>query len=121
MKRILITGATGNIGREVIHFLSLIDNDSEIIAGARNINEAKKRFSYYSDLNYRRFDFDDSTSFPTAFENITVLFLLRPPHISQIEEYFHPLLTSAKENGIEKIVFLSVQGAEKRRLFPTIK
>jgi hypothetical protein len=54
-------------------------------------------------------------------KNIDVLFLLRPPHISEVETYFNPLLQSAKENNIKKIVFLSVQGAEKSKIIPHIE
>ena len=37
MTRILITGATGNIGLEVVHYLNELNFDSEILAAVRNI------------------------------------------------------------------------------------
>lgn len=43
---------------------------------------------------------------------------MRPPHISDVEKVFRPLLNSAKENEINKVVFLSVQGAEKSKVIP---
>ena len=49
---------------------------------------------------------------------IDKIFLLRPPHISDIDECFKPLILKIKENCIEQIVFLSVQGAERSRLIP---
>ncbi|MEZ5024288.1 MAG: hypothetical protein R2728_13685 [Chitinophagales bacterium] len=52
------------------------------------------------------------------FKDIDLLFLLRPPHISKVDEYFQPLFRSAKNNGIDKVVFLSVQGAEKSKMIP---
>ena len=115
MKRILITGATGNVGTEVIHYLREHCKESEIIAAVRNIDSAKKAFP---NLPLARFDFEDERSFNPAFKNIDVLFLLRPPHISQVDKYFKPLLASAKENGIEKVIFLSVQGVEKSKVIP---
>lgn len=118
MKRVLITGATGNIGVEVIQALKVINSDNEIIAAVRNIKEAKNKFTDFPDLLFRQFDFENSNTFPTAFHQIDILFLLRPPHISEIDKYFRPLLKSAKENGIDKIVFLSVQGAEKSKVIP---
>lgn len=118
MKRILITGATGNVGTEVLHYLKKLDNESEIIAAVRNIDSAKKLFPNFPNLLLTQFDFEDVGSFNIAFKNIDILFLLRPPHISQVERYFQPLLASAKENGIEKVIFLSVQGVEKSKVIP---
>lgn len=118
MKRLLITGATGNIGAEVIHYLCKLDPEAEIIAAVRNVDTARNTFASYPNLTYRQFDFEDRNTFNAAFNGIELLFLLRPPHISRVEEYFQPLLQSARENGIEKIVFLSVQGAEKSNVIP---
>ncbi len=118
MKRILVTGATGNIGLEVIHYLSELNSDTEILAAVRNIDKAKKTFKNYSNLHYRKFDFENKSTFSEAFDQVDILFLLRPPHISDVEVVFRPLLYLAKENGINKVVFLSVQGAEKSKVIP---
>lgn len=118
MNKILITGATGNIGQEMVDYLCKLDQNSEIIAAVRNVDKAKSKFSNYPNLNFRQFDFEDQDSFNSAFGNIDILFLLRPPHISDVEKYFKPLLQSAQDNGIRKIVFLSVQGAEKSKVIP---
>lgn len=118
MKRILITGATGNIGTEVVQYLCALDKASEIIVAARNVESAKKKFSNLSRLSFRLFDFEEQDIFDNAFKAIDTLFLLRPPHISEVDKYFQPLLQSAKNNEIEKVVFLSVQGAEKSKVIP---
>jgi uncharacterized protein YbjT (DUF2867 family) len=118
MKRILVTGATGNIGLEVIHYLSEINSDVEIVAAVRNIEKAKKKIINYPHIQYRAFDFENDHTFSDAFKRVDILFLLRPPHISDVEQIFRPLLNSAKEFGINKVVFLSVQGAEKSKVIP---
>lgn len=118
MKRILVTGAVGNIGLEVVHYLSELNSDSEILAAVRNIDKAKKTFKNYLNLHYRILDFENESTFSEAFDKIDILFLLRPPHISDVEEVFRPLLNSAKEYGVNKVVFLSVQGAEKSKVIP---
>ena len=105
MKRILVTGATGNVGSEVIHYLFELNKNSEIVAAVRDIDSAKNNFLRFSDLIYRHFDFEDESSFNSAFRNINILFLLRPPHISDVEKFFKPLLKAAKKQKIEKIVF----------------
>lgn len=45
------------------------------------------------------------------------VFLLRPPHLSDIE-IFRPLIAKMKEKGNSEVVFLSVQGAEKSKVIP---
>lgn len=118
MKRILVTGATGNIGLEVVHYLSKLNSDSQILVAVRNIEKAKKTFKNYPDLLFQQFDFESESIFSKAFDRIDILFLLRPPHISDVEKVFRPLLNSAKKDGINKVVFLSVQRAEKSKVIP---
>ena len=118
MKRILVTGATGNIGLEIVHYLSELKSDSEICAAVRDIEKAKNTFKNFPNLFFRQFDFEKDSSYSEAFDQVDILFLLRPPHISDVEKVFRPLLDSAKKNGINKVVFLSVQGADKSKIIP---
>jgi len=118
MKRILITGATGNIGFEVIRFIYKIGTNNRIIAGVRNIDKAKQVFKEFSQLDFSYFDYEHSSSFEKSLENIDIVFLLRPPQIADIETYFRPLISKIKEKGINQILFLSVQGAEISKVIP---
>ncbi|MCW5932530.1 MAG: NmrA family NAD(P)-binding protein [Bacteroidetes bacterium] len=118
MSNILITGATGNIGFEVIRFLIKIDSPNKIIAGVRNIDKAKTVFKDNPKLDYVHFDFEDFETYDSALSGIDKVFLLRPPHISDIETYFKPLISKIKEKNINQVVFLSVQGAEKSKVIP---
>jgi uncharacterized protein YbjT (DUF2867 family) len=118
MSNILITGATGNIGIEVIRFLSSHGTSHRIIAGVRNIEKAKNAFTGYPNLEYVLSDFEDPDTFDKALKGIDRVFLLRPPHLSDVDKYFRPLIVSLKKNNIHDIVFLSVQGAEKSKVIP---
>lgn len=118
MKRILITGATGNIGNEVIKYLMDSNESNRIIAGVRDISKAKKLLKDYQKLDYIHFDFENPETFKNGFKNIDTVFLLRPPHIADIETYFRPLISSLKESQVKEVVFLSVQGAEKSKVIP---
>jgi len=118
MSSILITGATGNIGVEVIRFLLTAGGPHRIIAGVRNIEMAKHVFAGYPALEYVHFDFDHQDTFEGALTGIDRVFLLRPPHISDVGKYFSPLISAFQQKGIREIVFLSVQGAEKSRVIP---
>lgn len=118
MTKILITGATGNIGFEVIKFLTKRNTSNQIIAGVRNITKAKKKFQQFPELEYVHFDFEDPNTFKNALYDIDRIFLLRPPHISDIKKYFKPLVEQLKKLQINEIIFLSVQGAEKSKIIP---
>lgn len=118
MSNILITGATGNIGFELIRFLNTFGSSHRIIAGVRNIEKAKNIFKQYPNLKYVNFDFENPDTFDKALTGIGRIFLLRPPHISKVDKYFSPLIASIKQKAINEIVFLSVQGAEKSKVIP---
>lgn len=118
LSKILITGATGNIGREVIRFLLEGNPSDEIYAGVRNVSKAQDEFGKYPGLKYRLFDFENPETFKQAFEGIDRVFLLRPPHISDTDRYFKPLIAKMKAVGVRDVLFLSVQGAEKSKIIP---
>lgn len=118
MSRILITGATGNIGYEVIRYLTKIGTPNTIVAGVRNIDRARDILKNFPNIEFAQFDFEDPNTFGNALEGIDRLFLLRPPHISNVKKYFTPLILKVKERNIRQIVFLSVQGAEKSKVIP---
>lgn len=118
MGKVLITGATGNIGSAVIRFLYKNNTSNNIIAGVRNIPMAKETFRDYSELEYIDFDFESPETFDRALTGIDRIFLLRPPHISNVEKYFRPLISAIRKHGINEILFLSVQGAELSKVIP---
>lgn len=117
MKNIFITGATGNVGMEVIKSLDKLDHTFEIYAGIFNVEKDKPKLKDYK-LNTLYFDFTDVGTYKTALNNCDILFLLRPPQLSEVEKYFKPLIDLAVSTGVKHIVFLSVQGVEKSKIIP---
>jgi uncharacterized protein YbjT (DUF2867 family) len=117
MTKVLITGATGNVGTEVIKALQNIDHNLDIYAGVRNFNEDSIKLSHYK-VNFSLFDFTDIKTYKTALDGCDILFLLRPPQISEVEKYFKPLIDICQENGVKHVVFLSVQGVENSKIIP---
>jgi uncharacterized protein YbjT (DUF2867 family) len=110
---ILVTGATGNVGREVVQLLSA--QDFPVTAAVRNSIEASKGFG--SNVRCVLFDFTNPDTFADAFVGINKLFLVRPPAIADIHQ-ITPALTAAKQAGVEEIIFLSIIGADKNRIVP---
>ncbi len=118
MRNILVTGATGNIGKEIIKSLLNINSNMNVIAGVRDVSRARKVLDGYGRLEYHIFDFEDNKSFDGSLDGIDTVFLLRPPHISDVDKIFRPLFEKMKMKGIRKVVFLSVQGAETSKVIP---
>lgn len=117
MKNVLITGATGNVGVEVIKALSQRHHQLNIIAGVRDVKEDVTKL-IGNGIYTQQFDFTNVACFDAALDNCDILFLLRPPQVSAVEEYFKPLIKVAVEKGIQHIVFLSVQGVQDSKIIP---
>lgn len=114
--KILITGMTGNVGSEVAH--SLYNKGIPFEAGVRNLEKAKQEFG--SHYEYVEFDFLNPLTFVKAFENITSLFLVRPPALGDFQQ-IKPVIDFAVDSGVKRIVFLSLMGIERNPIPPHYK
>lgn len=117
MKRVLITGPTGNVGSEVLAALTGRPHGAEIVAGVRDTEADGKKLARYG-VGVCAFDFGRAETYGPALAHCDVLFLLRPPQISAVRKIFGPLIAAAKTAGVRHIIFLSVQGVEKNRVIP---
>jgi uncharacterized protein YbjT (DUF2867 family) len=112
--QILVTGATGNVGREVIRALQR--KGTLVRAGVRN--PEKTDLASEPGVEVVGFDFLDPTTFEAAFVGIKRLFLVRPPALGNVETQIAPAVWAAVQAGVEHIVFLSVQGVEDKPIIP---
>ncbi len=117
MIKVLITGATGNVGIEVIAALHKLNHQLEIYAGVRETAFGNEKLANFN-IRYIKFDFTNSNTLVSAIKDMDLLFLLRPPKISDVNKYFAPLIAIAKQSSVKHIVFLSVQGVEKSTIIP---
>ena len=113
MKKILITGATGNIGKYILKHIR-VGIGIEVYAGVRNLEKNIQK----ENINNIYFDFDEIGRSADSLNEIDCLFLLRPPQLSDVKKYFEPLVEACLEKNVQHIVFLSVQGAEKSSIIP---
>jgi uncharacterized protein YbjT (DUF2867 family) len=117
MLKIMVTGATGNVGLEVIRLLQ--EHDCHICAAVRNPDQAKQILG--NNIDFVQFDFTNSDTWANAFERVNKLFLVRPPNLANVRKQIAPVLNAAKLSGVEQVVFLSIQGAERNQIVPHSK
>jgi uncharacterized protein YbjT (DUF2867 family) len=118
MSKILVSGATGNVGKEVIRALQESDTTHEITCGVRNPEESREAFPDTPQLKHIAFDFEKPETFDNALLGQDRIFLLRPPQISSVEKYFRPLMQAMRRHRVREVVFLSVQGVEQSSVIP---
>ncbi len=111
--KILVTGATGNVGAEVIRALPV---GTAVRAAVLDVQQAREQLG--DQFEYVRFDFGDPDTFAPAFAGVDRLFLLRPPALTDVPRYIAPVVAAARSAGVRQVVFLSLQGVEHRRYLP---
>ena len=106
--KILITGATGTVGNEVIQ--QLTDKGVSVRAAVRNLEQASQRG--WRGVEPVHFDYGKPETFDAALEGVQRLFLVAPPLASQAPAMMKPVIEKAKEKGVEYIVDLSAMCVE---------
>ncbi|WP_411279223.1 NmrA family NAD(P)-binding protein [Gemmatimonas sp.] len=114
MKRILVTGASGQVGSAVIAALRAIDG-LVVRAGVRDVTTETAKWSGDPRVQPVGFDFLDPASQDAALADCDSLFLLRPP---QLTSDVGDVIARARQHGVKHIVFLSVQGVERNWFVP---
>ena len=109
--KILVTGATGNVGNVILGKLD--SPETERYAGVRDIERARQRLG--DDVQYCEIDFAQATYPDIQFDAV---FLMRPPQVAD-PEIFRAYLKTLDPNT--RIVFLSVQGADRQSYLPHAK
>ena len=111
---ILVMGAMGNVGTEVIRSLA----GMKIPVRAADLSSEKIRERFGDGVQAVHFDFSDTATFSDAFKGIQKIFVMRPPQISNIKRDMVPALEAAKEAGVKHMVFLSLIGIEQNKMVP---
>jgi uncharacterized protein YbjT (DUF2867 family) len=95
---ILVTGATGTVGSEVVKQLSRDASNYNIKAGVHSIENANK-IQQYDRVRALQIDYDRIEGLESAFKDVDKLFLLTHPS-SKTVEHESNLVTEAKKSGI---------------------
>jgi len=114
MNSVLITGATGNVGSEVVKAL----REKAVKIRVAVLDPAQPEPRLDPDLERVRFVFGEEASYLPAFQGIDAVFLLRPPQISDAKHLINPAIDAMAAAGVRAVTFLSVQGAQSNPLVP---
>ena len=98
-KPVLVTGATGTIGRDVAKRLS--EKGVSVRAGVRDQAKARKQFG--ADIALAPLDFENEKTFSGALKGIEKVFLL-PPLLPNQLEVTNAFVDAAKRAGVRHIV-----------------
>ncbi len=114
---ILVIGALGNVGAEVVRHLQTTGKN--IRAADIDVERIKERFGV--SVEAALFDFTDPKTYAATFQGVEKMFLMRPPHITNIQRDMAPSIDAAKRAGVKQVVFLSIIGIEKMKYVPHYK
>jgi uncharacterized protein YbjT (DUF2867 family) len=111
--KILVTGATGTVGQEVVKALQ--KKQADFVVGVRDAEKAKRTLG---EVKTVAFNWEDPTSFGTATEGVQKVFVLGPPVNPNLGELVEPFLDHLNKKGIKRVVYLSAMNAEKLPTLP---
>lgn len=112
--RVLVVGATGNVGREVLQALGA--RGVPVRAADRGGDRVRPQAG--GDVERVRLDLRDPSTFAAAAAGCTAVFLMRPPAIADVKTTLNRFVDEARSAGVEHIVFLSVAGAGTNKIIP---
>ena len=107
---ILVTGATGTVGSEVLKQLSNDASCYNIKPDVHSIENANK-VQQYDRVKVVQLDYDNMEGVESAFKDVDKLFLLTHPS-SKTVEHESNLVTEAKKSGFKHIVKQSIMRAD---------
>ncbi|SFB48704.1 Uncharacterized conserved protein YbjT, contains NAD(P)-binding and DUF2867 domains [Nocardioides alpinus] len=110
----LVTGATGNVGSRTVELL--LAAGIPVRAAASGLDAVRSRFG--DRVEAVALDFTDQATWEQAYSGVRQVFLMRPPHLGKPKTQMLPSLEAAKAAGVEHVVLLSLQGAERNKVVP---
>ncbi|GGG56642.1 NAD(P)-dependent oxidoreductase [Kocuria dechangensis] len=112
---IVITGATGQLGRHVISCLLRLDVQiPDIVAAGRN--EEKLGSLAELDLKTTRIDYDDPASLDDAFEGAGTVLMISGSEVGRRVAQHRNVIDAAVRAGVSRLVYTSVLGADLGKL-----
>ena len=117
MPPILVIGALGNVGAEVVK--QVLARGGKVRVA--DIDEKKLKERFGDSVESVRFDFTDPTTYQATFKDVKKMYYMRPPHLTNIQRDMYPSMDAAKRAGVTHVVFLSLIGIENAKYVPHYK
>lgn len=108
--KILITGATGKLGGELLR--RMLDAGVELKAGTRNPERAAHMFD--GAVEVVALDYDATETWDAAVQWADRVFLVPPPFDADSDERLVPFIDWAVQSGTRHVVLVSAMGTEAR-------
>ncbi|MES0884008.1 NAD(P)H-binding protein [Roseibium sp. SCP14] len=105
-RKILVTGATGNIGGAVLR--SLLDKGFSVRAGSTNPDNA----AFSSEVEKTKLVYRETDTVTAALEEVAGVYLIAPPMDPFAHEVLIPFIDEARDAGVEHIILNSSFGVE---------
>jgi uncharacterized protein YbjT (DUF2867 family) len=106
--KILVIGATGNVGSEIIRLL--VEDNHKVVAAVRNPKTAEAMD--WKAVQIVRFDYTKPETLQGIFEGVDKMFMISLPFDSRTAEFEIPVIDYAKKWGVNYIVKMSAMGVE---------
>jgi NAD(P)H dehydrogenase (quinone) len=109
---LMVTGANGNLGRQVITNLTALVGPSGFVAGTRDPSSAFARELAASGVEVRRVDFDDPSSLTAAFQRIEAALIISTyaPNSVRPRQNLNAI-EAARRAGVRRMAYTSFAGA----------
>ncbi len=111
--RVLVTGASGNVGQYVTE--ALLKQGEQVVVAGTNCEKLADIFTNKVPAVF--LDFTNKDTYHKALENIDRVYLMRPPHLGKAEDMY-PFIDAMKQFDIKLVSFLSLMGIESNPIPP---
>ena len=111
--KILVTGASGNVGSHVVRELLKLGED--VVAAGTDTKKLRNMFGDKVDIV--EFNFTNEDTFSNALYGADRAFLMRPPHLGKPQDLY-TFIDAMKLKNIKLVSFLSLMGVENNTIPP---
>ena len=109
-KSVLVTGATGKTGSEVVK--GLIAKGETVRAGAHTPEKAREMFGAHAGVQVVPFDFGRPETFDAALAGVDRIWLLAVTGDTAPDQALMPFVDRAKAAGVRHIAYMTTRGVE---------
>ncbi|MEH1009027.1 SDR family oxidoreductase [Winogradskyella sp. ECml5-4] len=114
--KIAVTSASGHLGSAIVKALLKATKKENVIAIARTTKKAE-----HLGVEVRKGDYNSREDFNTALKGIDIILLVSGMDEPQKRIQQHRnVIEAAKQNGVQKIVYTSIVGAEENNAFSPV-